>query len=108
MSQQIADGDRCATVFISPEGNVVRNWIVEAQAAAFDASHDQRRRRQDFCQRREVEHRVLARVPSLDFPGKMPEGLAPEWPVRGAYFDDGGGEGFDGDCALEYLSCPRE
>jgi len=28
--------------------------------------------------------------------------------VRGAYFDDGGGEGLDGDCALEYLSCPRE
>jgi len=108
MSQEIADGDRCAAVFISPERDVGRNWIVEAQAAAFDPLHDQRRRRQDFRQRREVEHRVHTRFRRLNFQGKMSEGLAPEWAVRGAYFDDGGGEGLDGDCALEYLSCPRE
>ena len=83
MSQEIADGDRGAAVFVSPARDVGRNWIVEAQAAAFDPLHDQRRRRQDFRQRREVEHRVFTRVRSLNIQGKMPEGLAPEWPVRG-------------------------
>ncbi len=101
MGQEIADGDRRPTVFITPERDVRRNRIVKAHAATFDHSHDQRRRREDLRQRREVEHRVVARGCGVCFKREMPEGLVPEWLVGGAYFDDSSGEGLVGDSTLE-------
>jgi hypothetical protein len=101
MGQQIANGDRRPTVFVTPERDVHRNRIIKAQATAFDHSHDQRRRRENLRQRREIEHRVVTRGCGVRFEREMPEGLVPEWLVRRTYFDDSGGEGLVGDSTPE-------
>ena len=101
MRQQVADGD-VGAIRALPCGNVLADAIVEAEHAALDLLHGERRGREHLGQRRQVEDRVVCRRRRGRLVAEASECPAPEGPGRVADFNDRRGKRLLPDSLLEY------
>ena len=101
MREQVAKRHAGAIV-AAPPGDVARDRVIEAERTSLDLLHHERHCRQDFCERREVENRVVGGSRRRLVKCQPPECLAPQDLTGGAHLDRGGGKCPFGDCLLEH------
>ena len=102
MREQVAKRHAGAIV-ASPRGDVPRYQIIKAERAALDLLHHERRGRQDFCEGRKVEDRVVGCARRSRVKCQLPERVAPQDLTGGANLNRGSRKCPFSDCLLEYL-----